>query len=95
MFPNYSDPSPISRPSDPITSHIAGLEFFEFIDGFGGKPGEWKHKNGLHPDGPEPWAGKNRWCKQASKEVQSAMDQAATQPELLPVDGEIKDDEQY
>ncbi len=76
-------------------------EFFEFIDGFGGKPGEWKHKNGLHPDGPEPWAGKNKWCKQASKEVQNAMGivtvvtQAPVQPELLPVDGEDKDDEQY
>jgi len=76
-------------------------EFFEFIDGFGGKPGEWKHKNGLHPDGPEPWAGKNKWCKQARKEVQNAMGivtvvtQAPVQPELLPVDGEDKDDEQY
>ncbi len=88
----------VSPPPEPEAGTECPLhagEFFEFIDGFGGKPGEWKHKNGLHPDGPEPWAGKNRWCKQASKEVQSAMDQAATQPELLPVDGEIKDDEQY
>ena len=94
----------VSPPPEPEAGTECPLhagEFFEFIDGFGGKPGEWKHKNGLHPDGPEPWAGKNRWCKQASKEVQSAMDivtvvtQAPVQPELMPVAEEDKDDEQY
>jgi hypothetical protein len=78
-------------------------EFFELIDGFGGKPAEWKHKNGLHPDDHpnKNIAGKTKWCRATDKEVQNAMGivtvvtQAPVQPELLPVDGEDKDDEQY
>jgi len=76
-------------------------DFFEFIDGYGGKPGEWKHENGLWPAGPEPYAGKRRWCKEASKEVQKAMDivtvvtQAPIQPELVAVAEEEDAESEY
>ena len=50
-------------------------QFFELVEGFNGAPGEWKHRDGLWPDGPEPYAGKTRWCKESSKEVQAALSQ--------------------
>ena len=49
--------------------------FFEFIDGYQGKPGEWKHKNGLWPDGPDAWAGQTKWCRENSKEVKAVTPQ--------------------
>ena len=65
--------------------------FFEFIEGYQGKPGEWKHKDGLWPDGPDPWANQTRWCRENSKEVKAATSQASTQPTLVE---EAKEDEE-
>jgi len=65
--------------------------FFEFKDGYQGAAGEWKHEDGLWPDGPEVYAGKTRWCKENSKEVKAATSQASTQPTLVE---EAKEDEE-
>ena len=92
--------SPPPAPEAGTECPLHAGEFFEFQEipkGYKGAPGEWKHKHGLWPDDHpnQNIAGKNRWCRATDKEVQNAMDQAATQPELLPVDGEVKEDEEY
>lgn len=66
---------------------------FEFIEGYQGKPGEWKHKDGLWPDGPDPWANQTRWCRENSKEVKAATSQASTQPTLVEEAKEGEEDD--
>ena len=67
--------------------------FFEFIEGYQGKPGEWKHKDGLWPDGPDPWANQTKWCRENSKEVKAATSQPSTQPTLVEEAKEEEEDD--
>ena len=69
--------------------------FFESHTNYNKNIKEWRHWNGLWPDGPEAYAGKNKWCRSTDEDVMNAMAQAPTQATLVEEAKEDDDEDHF